>query len=179
MDLVLTVSGKIGAGKTTHAEWLARIYGLRYFSSGLMFRLLAAQQRLSLEDFHKLAEKDLSYDLKVDRMLVEEAKKGNVVLDGHLSGWMAKDVADVKIYVTAPLEVRARRLADRDGRSFEEALREVKLREESNRRRYRELYGINLDDLGVYDIVINTDKWPKESVAKILKTVIDEYIKHR
>ena len=42
--LVITVSGFHGSGRTTHAKRLARAFGLRYVSSGTIFRQMAEER---------------------------------------------------------------------------------------------------------------------------------------
>ena len=177
--LVIAVSGPPASGKTTYAKKIAARFGLRYVSAGELFRRLAAEHGLSLEEFHKLAEKDPRYDKLVDERSREEAKKGNVVLDGHLTAWIVKDLADILIYVKAPLEVRARRLASRDNKPYEEALREIALREESNRERFLKFYGIDIRDLSIFDLIIDTAKLPLESTWRVIETFVEEYLKTR
>ncbi len=177
--IVIAVSGPPASGKTTHARYLAQRFGLRYVSAGSIFREMARELGLTLEEFHKLAEKDPKYDLVVDRRSIEEAKRGNVVLDGHLTAWITKEYSDIRIYLTAPLEERARRIAEREGKSLDEAIRELRIREESNRKRYMEIYGIDITDLSIFDIIINTSRLPVKSVQRILETFVEEYLKIR
>ncbi|RLE51631.1 MAG: cytidylate kinase [Candidatus Methanomethylicota archaeon] len=179
MKIVITVSGPPGSGKTRHAKRLAEIFGLRYFSTGKCFRELALKHGMTLEKFHLKAEGDSKYDIEVDRKTLEEAKKGNVVLDGHLTGWIARKYADIKIYLTAPLKVRAERIAKRDGKTFEEALEEIRVREESNKKRYMKFYGIDLNDLSIYDIIINTEKWSEEVVEEVLVKLVKSYLEEK
>jgi len=178
-NLVITVSGPPGSGKTRHAKRIAEIFGLRYFSIGKYFRELALKQGITLEKFHLKAERNSQYDFEVDKRAIIEAKKGNVVLDGHLTGWIAKKYADIKIYLTAPLRIRAKRIAKRDGKTLEEALEEIKVREESNKKRYMKFYGIDLNDLSIYDIVINTEKWSEQEVEEVLVKLIKSYIERK
>lgn len=176
--LVIAVSGPPASGKSTHAKFLAERFSLRYVSAGSLFRGLAKELGISLEEFHRLAEQDPRYDLMVDNRSIEEAKKGNVVLDGHLTAWITKDYSDIKIYLTAPLKERARRIAEREGKRLEDAMRELQVREESNRRRYLEIYGIDITDLSIFDIVINTSKLPIEATRRILEQFVIEYLKY-
>lgn len=175
--LVIAISGKPGAGKTTYAKAISQALNLRYLSVGSFFREIALRKGVDLLSLHKIAEGDEEYDLMVDRLALEEAKKGNVVVEGHLAGWILKDLADLKIYLTVPLEVGALRISRRDGKPFEEALREVKLREESNRRRYLKIYGYDIADLSVYDLVINTDKWSKEFLLEAVVNMVKSALK--
>ncbi|NPA24066.1 MAG: AAA family ATPase [Crenarchaeota archaeon] len=177
--VVIAVSGQPASGKTTIAKKLAEHYGLRYISNGMLFRKLAEQRGIPFLEFHKLAEQDENIDRQIDAMAIEEAKKGNVVIEGHLAGWVLKDIADVKIYLKASLEVRARRLAQRENMSIEDAIREIKFREESNRKRYLKIYGIDINDLSVFDIVIDTTYLNVEEVLEILRSYIDKVIERR
>ena len=175
--LVIVISGQVGTGKTTHAKLLAEEFNLRYVSSGQLFRSLAKERGLSLEEFHKLAEQDPKIDLLVDERAVREAEKGNVVLEGHLTAWIVKDLADVKILLVAPFEVRVQRVAEREGIGLEEALKDVTQRDESNKLRAKKYYGIELSDWSIFDIIINTGKLPISGVFNVLKTFVYEYLK--
>ncbi|MEM4577006.1 MAG: AAA family ATPase [Candidatus Nezhaarchaeales archaeon] len=179
MKLVIAISGKPGAGKTTFAKEIAYLFDLRYVSSGMLFRRLAEERGVSLVDFHKLAEKELEIDRTIDNKAIEEARRGNVVVEGHLAGWILHDLADLKIFFTAPLEVRAMRVAARDCIPYEEALKELKLREESNKLRAKVVYGFDLEDLSIFDVIFNTNRLSKEVISETLKTLISKFIEHR
>ncbi len=88
---------------------------------------------------------------------------------------MCKDQADIKIFVTAPLEVRVNRIAQRDKNSYEDALRETTKRENSERMRYKNIYNIDIQDLSIFDIILNTDKWSIDSTINILTMAIREF----
>ncbi|MEM4018475.1 MAG: AAA family ATPase, partial [Sulfolobales archaeon] len=91
--LVVAISGKPGSGKTTLAKNIARELNLRYVSMGQIFRDIATKRMISLEELSRIAEEDPSIDYLIDSTAIEEAKKGCVVLDGHLTGWILKDIA--------------------------------------------------------------------------------------
>ncbi len=177
--VVIAVSGEPASGKTTIAKRLAQLYNLRYVSNGMLFRKLAEMRGIPFLEFHKIAENDESIDRQVDNMAIEEAKKGNVVIEGHLSGWILKDIADIKIFLKARPEIRAKRLAEREGKSIEDALREILFREESNRKRYLKIYGIDIKDLSVFDIVLDTTYLGIEDVVDILRNYIDRVLRTR
>ncbi len=177
--VVIAVSGQPASGKTTIARKLAEYYGLRYISNGMLFRKLAEERGIPFLEFHKLAEQDENIDRQIDSLALEEAKKGNVVIEGHLAGWILKDVADVKIYLKASLEVRARRLAQREKISLEDAIKEITFREENNRKRYLKIYGIDINDLSVFDIVLDTTYLNVDEVLEVLRSYIDRVLKRR
>lgn len=170
--LVVAVSGKPGSGKTTLAKGLARDLNLRYVSMGEIFRSIARSRMVSLEELSRLAEEDPSIDHLIDSTALEEARRGCVVVDGHISAWILRDAAHVKILTYAPLQVRAERLARRDGKTIEEAVREIRVREESEARRYRRYYNIDVDDLGVFDVIINTSSLSVEEMRAVASEVV-------
>lgn len=173
-ELVITVSGYHGSGRSTHATRLAETFGLRYVSSGTIFRQLAQERGLSLEEMSKLTEEDSEIDRKIDERAKEESKKSGVVIDATLAGWMAED-PDIRIFLLTSFEERTRRIADREDTSLEEAEKETAAREESEKERFRTYYNVNLDDLSIYDVVLNTELFEEDATARILKSVVVEY----
>ncbi|MGC8812706.1 MAG: cytidylate kinase family protein, partial [Candidatus Aenigmatarchaeota archaeon] len=109
----------------------------------------------------------------LDKNQIEEAKKGNIVIGGKLSIYFLKDIADFKIWVDAPLEVRAKRTAERDKIPFEEALKQISEREEMERKKWKEIYGFDYFDLkNEADFVLNNSNLTlEEAVNKILKFI--------
>jgi len=172
--LVITVSGLHGTGKSTHARRLAEALGLRHVSAGMMFRRMAEERGVTLREMSRLAEEDPEIDRLVDERTKEEAMEGGVVVDAALSGWMAED-ADIKVFLTAPLEERIRRIAARDGATFREAREATLLREEIERERFKRYYGIDIADLSIYDVVLNSELFDADGTARILKRVVEEY----
>jgi len=171
--LVITVSGLHGSGTSTQARRLAESLGLRYISAGLLFRRIAEERGLTLEELSRLAEEDPELDRMIDERTREEARRGDVVIDAALAGWMAED-ADLKIFLTAPLEERIRRIARREGLTLEEARRETLRREQSERERFKRYYGIDINDLSIYDVVLNTALFKPDATARILRRIVEE-----
>ena len=168
--MIVTISGLIGSGKTTVAKLLADDLKFRLVQAGAIFRELAREREMSLIEFSKLAEFDDKIDELIDQRQRELAKGGNVIVDSRLGGWLID--ADIKIWLKASLKERARRVAMREDKDFETALEETKIREISEFKRYKDLYGIDLDDLSIYDLVINTELWSPEVIAQTIKNLI-------
>lgn len=175
MSLVIALSGKHGVGKSTYASILSKKLGLRHVSAGVLFREIAKEMGVSLVELSRIAAEDFEIDRRIDERTKEEASKGCVVLEGRLVGWMAREYADLNIYLSAPDEVRFRRVAERDGLSYEEARRQTLNRERLERERYLKYYGIDVDDLSIYDIVLNTAKMPIDGNARVLVRLVEEY----
>ena len=177
MSPVIAISGLHGTGKSTFARRLAKKLALKYHSTGVAFRKLAKERGLTLEEFTAYAEKNSEIDKALDERTIKEAKNGNVIIESQLAGWLTKELADLKILLTAPFEVRIFRMMERDHRSREETIQETTKREKSEVKRYEELYGININDYSVYDLIINTNKWSIDEILDMLVSMINLIIR--
>src|SRR6266568_2419931 len=163
--MILAVAGPPGSGKTTVAERWAAARGYVLVSAGMRFRAMAKERGISLEAFGKavLAE-----------ILSKESSGASVVVDGRIQGYLLakQGIACIKVLIDAPLAVRAQRIATREGKSVQDAKREIVARERSERVRYRQIYGIDLRDTRIFDLVLDSGrKTPDEIVAAIAARV--------
>lgn len=174
-ELVITVAGHHGSGRSTNAKLLAEAYGLKYISTGMLFRERAEELGVSLEEMNKIASEDPDFDNWLDNRTKEESQKRGVVIDANLSAWMAED-PDLKIFVTCPFNVRVQRMADRENREYGDVEKETYAREQSEIQRYKDYYGLDISDLSVYDVILNTSLFDAERTLNILKCIVDQYI---
>ena len=179
MNLVIAIAGWHGTGKSVQAKRIAEFFKLEYISIGTIFRELATQRNMDLEAFSKCCEENPEIDNDLDELIVTRAKKGNCVIDSQLSAWKSGEFSDIKIFLTAPLDVRVRRIAERDKNSLEHAKKETIAREESEKTRYLKAYGINIEDMRIYDLIINTELWSITGVNDIIRIAIEEYVKNK
>jgi len=175
----ITVSGLPGSGTTTISKLLAEYYELELISSGEIFRRLAKERGMTLAEFGSLAEKDPSIDLAIDKNQRAIIRcQDNLVLESRLAGHMASGVPNVlKIWVKAPLPVRVKRIQRREkSASFDEEFKKTVLREKSEALRYTNYYNIDIGDLSIYDIVIDSERWNQYQTLDILRVAIDSLI---
>ena len=169
--MLLTISGPSGSGKTTVARGLSQRLGFAHISAGEVFRELARERALSLEQLSKLAEKDPEIDQMVDTRQAELAQSyENVIVDGRLSGCVLK--GDLAVWLKAPLEVRADRIASRERKERAIALRETRTRDTSEAVRYLAFYNIDTANLDIYDLVIDTRHWDQFAVIDIITRAV-------
>jgi CMP/dCMP kinase len=169
--VLLTISGPSGSGKTTVASGLSQRLGFTHISAGEVFRELARERALSLEQLSKLAEKDPEIDQMVDARQAELAQSHeSVIVDGRLSGWVLK--GDIAVWLKAPLEVRADRIARREGKDRAIALRETRARDNSEAARYLAFYNIDTANLDIYDLIIDTRHWNQFAVIDIITQAV-------
>jgi len=173
----VTISGLSGSGTTTVADLLSKELSMDVISAGEMFRAIAKEKSLQLREFNKLAENNDDFDRGIDEKQGKEAmKRENVIVEGRLSGFFVPH-ADLKIWLKAPIEIRARRVAGREGIAYEEALSAMKSREQSEHKRYEQYYGINLDDLTIYDLVIDSSRRSERDIVEMIIKAAKERVK--
>ncbi len=175
--MIITVSGPPGSGKSTLSSRIAVHFNLELVSSGDVFRAMAKEKGVDLEKFGRLAEADSAIDKEIDRRQVELSKtKGDFLFEGRLSGWLID--ADLKIMLKTDVVVRARRIAGRENLSLQQAMDETMVRQESEAKRYMEYYDIDISDLALYDLVIESSVWNQEATANVAITAIESMKKN-
>jgi len=170
--VTITISGTPGSGKTTVAMLLEKKLELKYVYSGMIFREQADKHNMSLEEFGKYCEEHSEIDKELDNKQLDILKKGNVILEGRLAGWLAykNNIPAFKILIDADLDTRAKRIVNREEGFVKKRKKEIQKREKSEAKRYKEYYGVNLKDKSIYDIIIDSaNKTPEEIVELIIK----------
>jgi CMP/dCMP kinase len=169
----ITISGLPGSGTTSLARLLAEKYDYALISAGEVFRQMAKEHGLDLAAFGALAEREPSYDMKIDARQKEIAEAGSdIIAEGRLSGWMVGN-ADLKIWLMAPISCRVKRIQFRDEVSEEETAMHMTLeREKCEAQRYLSYYKIDISDFSPYHLVLNSEHWGVEQLADIVGTAI-------
>lgn len=174
--MLLTVSGPPGSGKSTAAAGLAEALGYEHISGGDIFRDIAADRGMTLGELNALAEEDDDIDRDLDRRLRGiAAERDDLVLESRLAGWMAGEHADLRIWLDAPTDVRADRIGTREDKPLKQAKEETITREDSEALRYREYYDIDIEDLSIYDLIVNTARWGADETTGLLVSAVESY----
>lgn len=185
----IVISGLPAVGKTTVAEAIASKFNMRYYSGGDILKELAISRgyRIAGNDWWDreqgmsfLAERESNpeFDKQVDEYLLALVKKGNVVVTSYTLPWLASYDDVVKIYLKGSREKRAARMAIRDNLTYDEALQVIAIRDERNKRLYKNLYNIDIcNDLTVFDFVINTDGLSASSVIDIACVIVGHILR--
>lgn len=174
--VTITISGTPGSGKTTVARILEKKLGLGYVYSGQIFREFAKKYDMGLEEFGRYCEKNCEIDNELDKRQLEILRRGDIILDGRLAGWLAfkNKIQAFKILIDADLTTRAARIVSREEGNVKERKKEIIKRERSEAKRYKKYYDIDLHDKSIYDLMIDSgDKTPEEIVDIILKRLAE------
>jgi cytidylate kinase len=184
----IVISGWPAVGKTTIAGRLAEEFGLSMYNGGDILKMLAAEKGYSIDRddwwdtdeakrFMRERRSDPSFDKKVDKKLADILKKGGAVITSYTLPWLVKDDSVIRFWLRGSQDNRAKRMANRDGITFSEAKRIIRLRDDENRKIYFRLYGFRFgEDLTVFDYVLNTDKLPLGSLIEISRLIVRKQI---
>lgn len=163
----ITISGRIGTGKTTLANHLAASLGWSELDGGKITRQFSKEKGFHIKDTQKRPDEfDLALEERIKGLLKEEE---NHVIQSHLAGFDAQGIEGVyKILVICrndkgkdKTSVRIDRLMNRDDINLKEAKEEVIEREKQNLEKFRRLYAKNDPnwvywDEKYYDLIVNT-----------------------
>ncbi len=173
----IAISGWAGSGKTTVAKALyerlkEELPTLYLFTP--TFKEIVAKMGITLEEYEKAAEKDFSIDKAFDEKIKEEfLAHEHVILASWLAVWTVEDVADISIFLHAPLDIRAKRIADRDAISPGIATAYVLDRDYRNAARYKAIYNIDLfDPWNHVDVGLNTKDLSLEDEVETITALI-------
>jgi cytidylate kinase len=186
----IIISGWPAVGKTTIACKLAEEFDIAMYNGGDILKMLAQDKGYSVKrddwwdtreakKFMEERKSDSSFDKKVDEKLIEIVKKGGAVITSYTLPWLVSEepIIIIKFWLRGSSENRAKRMANRDCISFEEAKEITKLRDEENKKIYHRLYGFWFgEDLTVFDYVLNTDWLSLDSLGEISKLIVKRHI---
>ena len=177
---IITISGMLGAGKSTTAKQLAEELGYLHFSSGDLMRAIGKEH--GIDDIRQVNlenEKDHKFDYLVDERLRQIGKNENEIIIDSRMAWhwipgafkvfldISLDDAVPRIMASISPERRTTEHIPDDPKEYKKLLKE---RMDSENRRYDKLYGVDLYDLSQYDLVIDTMNNPFDAVVEKVLT---------
>lgn len=163
--MIICISGLTGCGKNTVGRLVAKKLALRMVEP--TFKTIAEKSGVSLLEFQKQAEEKHSIDKQFDAALLQEVGEGNCVVTTWLCPWIVKN-ATLRVWLYASPQERARRITKRDSMPLSEALTHIAERDMGNRKRYLDVYGIDIFDHSGFDLLVNTEKSRPEDSAKLI-----------
>ena len=198
MNLLITIDGPSGVGKTTLGTLLAEDLESNFFSSGKIYRIIASYisdfPSSLIENYSLVINNDLSINLNdqpyVDSHLytkeinsksseIAKSKKvrkfvsnalttlsknldNGLIVEGRDMGSVVFPDADLKIYLDADIEVRAKRRLKQSNES--ETLQDIKTRDQNDLN--REESPLTIPDNALY---IDNTSIDMDEVLKIVK----------
>ena len=174
--MVVVISSPPGSGGTTVAKNLAKKLRLKFFSTGLFYKKLSKEKNESEAAF-QLWKTSYGSSEKLhnhmDRMQIEMAKKGNVLIESTLGVHFLRKFSNYRIWLDVPLRIRAERSAKRDKMEVNDALKKISEREDIERHEWKRMYGFDyFDQKYEADFVLDSSKQtPNQTANEILKFI--------
>lgn len=163
----IAISGHSGCGNSTATRNVGQALGLEIVN--YTFRDLASELGMSFDELHAQAPTNALFDYLTDLKLIRAALSDKIVVGTRLAAWLMD--ADLRIWLHAPLEDRAGRINKRESEKhsgYEAVLYKTLKRDQQNRKRYLQLYGIDINDHSDFDVTINTALLTAEQVSGLI-----------
>lgn len=182
---IITITGTLGSGKSSTADKVAERLGYKRFSAGDLTRKVALEMHMSLDELSAKQKTDPSVDKRVDDELRKAGELEKSVIDARMAFHFIPN--SFKVYLELPPETAKDRILQNikenplrkqseSSESEEEIYEKIVKRLESEKKRYKDLYGVDHTDKSNFDLVIDTNKNNLEEVVNIILT---EYQKWR
>jgi cytidylate kinase len=143
-------------------------------NGGDVFREEARSRGLSVEQLSDAAKDDLDVDRSLDSHLQKRMSSPDSpeIVESRLSGWWAfkNDLDCIRVWINVSEQERARRIQKREGGDLEACLHRSQKRQSDDMERYSVLYGIDLDDMSPYSLVIDADEKDESEVFQLVNS---------
>lgn len=176
----ITITGNLGSGKSSIAKILKN-EGYEIVSTGNIFRQLAMEKGLSVEEFNRQVNEatqrgDRSVDQLIDDTTTKIGKeKDHIIFDSRLAWNFVPD--SFKIFVITDIDEASRRVfhdsvrANSESYDSQDTCKKALIhRQEMETVRYQDIYQIDYYDMSNYNLVIeSTNAAPAELAREILE----------
>ncbi len=139
-------------------------------SSGLEVLLARSYAEVGAEASGSAQELDDAVYIKTISTIISElGQRGNIVIVGRGSQVILKELPTaLHVLTQAPLELRTRRIVERDQLTPEEASERVHELEGGRAAFHRKFFKVDVNDPALYDLVIDTSRLPYAVAAEIV-----------
>lgn len=172
--MIITISGKHGAGKTSVAKKLAKTLNYDFISVGNLQREIAVRKGITIMELMEIGKKDKSIHIEMDRKTIEAGKtKKNLIIEGliafHFIPHSYKIFLDVCEHTGAKRVSGAERKDEPKAETLEETKERLKNRLIDVQESFKDYYNLDFLDKSPYDLIINTTELTVQQVIdKIL-----------
>ena len=168
----ISLAGDLGSGKSTVSDILIPRLGAEYYSTGAIVRSIAEKHGMTVGELNVYMETHPEIDHEIDdglRALSDVDKL--LIIDSRMAWHFTKGT--FKVYLSTDIETSAIRImnANRRGEhnaTLEETIAATRARRESEKKRYREQYGVDIKDLTNYSLIVDTTNATPDEVAECI-----------
>ena len=185
--MIISFNGEHGSGKSTVAEKVADALGYARFYMGQIFRDMAKEKGMTLEEFQKVHKYDSSADKAVDDYVMKLSKENdNFVIESRTAWYFIPN--SLKIYLKVDIQEAAKRISKEllsenrknelvNAASVEEIINNLEDRKKRDDDRYKRYYSINIREEKNYDFVLDTTNLSIEEVFQKVMEFVKSKIK--
>jgi len=169
----ISITGDIGSGKSAVGRLLQDELGLPGYSTGGLQRKIAERYGMTTLELNRYSETHPEIDDEIDSASIELGKKDESFLIDSRIAWHFIPHS-FKVYLAVATAIAVERILGDRGRTSESyddatvAHEKIVRRRRSEVERFRTTYGIDLSDLGNYDLVVDTSDSPPDEVAAVV-----------
>ncbi|MDR2456434.1 MAG: cytidylate kinase family protein [Deltaproteobacteria bacterium] len=173
--MLITITGKLGSGKSTICRGLSERCKFQVYSTGEIHRNLANRMGLDTLALNKLMSGDSSYDRAIDdevKRIASECRDAALIFDSRLAWHFVE--CSVKLFTTVDPVVAAQRVfkAPRGDEEryadIDDALANLKLRARLERDRFKGIYGVDYYDYSNFDLIVDTTWLEPELLVSLI-----------
>ena len=166
----ISLAGDLGSGKSTVSDILIPRLGAEYYSTGAIVRSRAEKHGMTVGELNVYMETHPEIDHEIDDGLKALSDVDKFLIIDSRMAWHFTE-GTFKVYLSTAIETSALRImnANRKGEhnaTLEETVAATKARRESEKKRYREQYGVDIKDLTNYSLVVDTTNATPDEVAE-------------
>ncbi len=181
--MIITISGTLGAGKSTIAKKIAKELNYKRYYIGQIRRDMAKKKGMTLEEYNVYGETHPETDIEVDEYQKKIGKtEDNFVIEGRTSWFLIPN--SIKIYIKVDEKEGARRIFEdlqkqnnirneaNNLRTIEDVLENNRKRMKSDDLRYKKYYNKNCFDEKNFDLIIDSTHLTVDNVFEQIMNFI-------
>ncbi len=166
---IVAISSELGSRGIPVGRAVAERLNFEFVDREIILQA-ASRYNVQVEALSQVDERQLSfwerfdevkrrYLIFIESALLSFAERGNVVIRGRGAPLLLREIAHAfKVRITAPFEIRVRRVMEEEGVDQKTAQARVKAFDREQAARLEYLFGVDWTSPAHYDLVVNTER---------------------
>ena len=184
--MLISITGKLGSGKSTVCGILKEKYGFEIFSTGTINREFARSLGISTLELNERLKEDPALDKEIDGTVTRlsiEKKDEKLIFDSRMAWHFAKDT--FKIFLTIdPMEAARRVMLNQRGaeehyETVNDACEGLLKRGSVERERFIQIYGVDYFDHNNFDLIVDTTSRTPDEIVNIIVENYESYCNNK
>lgn len=184
--MLISITGKLGSGKSTICNILNKKYGFEIFSTGTINREFARSLGITTLELNERLKSDPTLDKEIDGTVTRlsiEKKDEKLIFDSRMAWHFARDT--FKIFLTIdPMEAARRVMNNQRGEeeryeNIDDACAGLLKRGNVERERFIQIYGVDYFDNNNYDLIVDTTTRTPDEIVNIIMENYENYVNNK